>query len=178
MFKKFFYSLLIVSVMATMSSAESLNSEQKSKVTAKLEQLKLLGTDETVVREVKALTANPPLQGMTSEKWKTLTLISPEVNTLVKNSLATYLKTKKDESITELFVSDSAGYKLAFFSKTTSICHKGTDKHDVPMTAKTCIGEIEVDESTGMQQVQVSFPVLVVNIPSGRKVVGLLLSKQ
>src|SRR5512133_32339 len=89
--------------------AEQLNSEQKEKVTAKLEQLKLLGTDATVVAEVKALTATPPLPGMTNEKWKSVTVIGPEVKALAKNTLATYLKSKKEDAISEMFVSDSAG---------------------------------------------------------------------
>ncbi len=169
---KFLLSFIIVPIcFVSFSMAEPLDSEQKEKVTAKLEQLKLLGTDATVISEVKTLTANPPLPGMTNEQWKSVTIIGPEVKTLSKNTLATYLKSKKDETITELFVSDSAGNKIAFFSKTTSFCHKGKPKHDIPMTGKTWIGEVEIDESTGVQQVQVSFPVL-----DGKKVIGSIVA--
>jgi hypothetical protein len=157
--------------------AEPLTPEQQEKVKKKLEQLKLLGSDETIIKEVKNLTATPPVSGMTNDKWKTLTLISPEVKALTKNTLATYLKTKKDESITEMFVSDSAGNKIAFLSKTSSFCHKGKAKHDSPMSGKTWIGDVEIDESTGMQQVQVSLPVFDGKKPIGSIVVGLSLSK-
>jgi hypothetical protein len=177
MINKFVFSLVAAVCLVSLSIAEPLTSEQKEKVTAKLEQLKLLGTDATVIAEVKTLTANPPLPGMTNEKWKTVTVIGPEVKTLSKNTLATYLKTKKDDAISEMFVSDSAGNKIAFFSKTTSFCHKGKPKHDVPMTGKTWIGEVEVDESTGVQQVQVSFPVLDGKKPIGSIVAGISIAK-
>jgi hypothetical protein len=177
MINKFVFSLIAVVCLVSLSIAEPLTSEQKEKVTAKLEQLKLLGTDATVVAEVKTLTANPPLPGMTNEKWKTVTVIGPEVKTLTKNTLATYLKTKKDDAISEMFVSDSAGNKIAFFSKTTSFCHKGKPKHDIPMTGKTWIGEVEIDESTGVQQVQISFPVLDGKKPIGSIVEGISIAK-
>jgi hypothetical protein len=177
MISKFVFSFMASVCLVTLSIAGPLTPEEKEKVTAKLEQLKLLGTDATVVAEVKALTANPPLPGMTNEKWKSATVIGPEVKTLSKNTLATYLKSKKDDAISEMFVSDSAGNKVALFAKTTSFCHKGKPKHDIPMTGKTWIGEIEVDESTGVQQVQVSFPVLDGKKPIGSIVAGLSIEK-
>jgi hypothetical protein len=177
MIRKIVLSAIVPLCFISFSLAEPLNSEQKEKVTAKLEQLKHLGTDATVITEVKALTANPPLPQMTNDKWKSVTIIGPEVKTLSKNTLATYLKSKKDSVISEMFVSDSAGNKIAFLSKTTSFCHKGKPKHDLPMAGKTWIGDVEVDESTGVQQVQVSFPVLDGKKQIGSIVVGLSLSK-
>lgn len=177
MISKFAFSLMAAVCLVTFSIAGPLTSEQKEKVTAKLEQLKLLGTDATVIAEVKTLTTNPPLPGMTNEKWKSVTVIGPEVKTLSKNTLATYLKSKKDDAISEMFVSDSAGNKIALFTKTTSFCHKGKPKHDLPMIGKTWIGEIEIDESTGVQQVQVSFPVLDGKKPIGSIVAGISIEK-
>lgn len=177
MINKFALLFSAAACFVSFSIAEPLNSEQKEKVTAKLEQLKLLGSDATVITEVKALTATPPLPGMTNEKWKSVTVIGPEVKTLSKNTLATYLKSKKDEAVSEMFVSDAAGNKIAFFSKPTSFCHKGKPKHDLPMTGKTWIGDVEIDESTGVQQVQVAFPVFDGKNAIGSIVVGISLSK-
>lgn len=177
MINKFILSFIVPMCVVSITVAEPLNPEQKEKVTAKLEQLKLLGTDPAVISEVKALTATPPLPGMTNEKWKSVTIIGPEVKTLSKNTLATYLKSKKDDAMSELFVSDSAGNKIAFFSKTTSFCHKGKPKQDLPMAGKTWIGDIEIDESTGMQQVQVAFPVIDGKTVIGSIVVGLSIAK-
>jgi hypothetical protein len=62
---------------------------------------------------------------------------------------------------------------VAFLSKTSNWSHKDKDKHRVPMTGKTWIGPVEVDESSGQQQVQVAIPVLDGGKPIGSIVVGL-----
>ena len=69
------------------------------------------------------------------------------------------------------------GTKAAFLSKTTGWSHKGKPKHDLPMSGKSWQGPVEVDESTGLQQVQVAVPVLDGGKPVGSLVVGLSLSK-
>jgi hypothetical protein len=149
--------------------------EIKSKLDAQVTELKSLSTDPRVVKAVKANNAAPPSEykGMTNEKWKELTVLDPLVRALTKNALAEYLKTKKNDVITEAFVSATNGTKVAFLSKTTSWTHKGKPKHDVPMTGKVWVGPVEVDESTGQQQIQVGFPVLDGGKPIGSIVVGL-----
>lgn len=167
--------IFVVSIMSNILAQESLSPEIKAKVEAKLSSLKVLGSDPVVVAEVKAYNENPPAEavGMTQEKWNELTLVSPEVKAFTKNKLATYLKSKKDESISEMFVSGANGNKVAFLSKPSNWSHKGKPKHEEPMKGKTWIGPIEVDASTGIQQVQVSFPVLDGNKPIGSIVVGI-----
>ncbi|HEX2956654.1 MAG TPA: hypothetical protein VHO70_07475 [Chitinispirillaceae bacterium] len=117
MISKIILPFLIEAFMIFFATAEPLTTEQKDKVTAKLEESELLGTDAIVIAEVKALPADLPLQGMTNEKWQAVTIIGPEVKNLSKNTLTTYLKTKKDDAISEIFVSDSTGNKIAFFQK-------------------------------------------------------------
>jgi len=172
-------TILAVMVTALFVNAQDLTAEQKAKVDAKLKLFSVWGTDAKVVEAVKAFNANPPAAAkeMTQDKWKTLTLISPEIKAFTKHELAVYLKTKKDESVSEMFISGANGTKVAFFAKTSSWSHLGKPKHDVPMTGKTWIGKVEVDESTGMQQVQVAFPVLDGGKAIGSIVVGLSLSK-
>jgi hypothetical protein len=96
---------------------------------------------------------------------------------LTKTDAAEFLKSKKTEAISEAFVSDAQGNKVGFLAKTSNWNHKGKPKHDVPMTGKTWQGPVELDESTGLQQVQVAVPVLEGDKPVGSLVVGLAVSK-
>jgi hypothetical protein len=104
-------------------------------------------------------------------------MLSPDVKAFSKNDLASYLRTIKDATISEIFVSCADGTKAAFLSKTSNWSHKGKPKHDVPMSGKTWTGKPELDESTGVQQIQIGLPVLDNGKPIGSIVVGLNLSK-
>jgi hypothetical protein len=79
--------------------------------------------------------------------------------------------------VSEAFLSGADGFKVAFLSKPTNWSHKGKPKHDVPMTGKTWQGPVEVDESTGTQQVQVAVPVKDGGKVIGSLVVGLSVDK-
>lgn len=151
------------------------SSDLQAKIDAKIKDLSWMSTDPKVVAAVKEHNANPPAEAkaMTQDKWKGLSLLDPFVRSLSKNSLAEYLKTKKDESWSELFVSGADGTKVALFSKTSGWSHKGKDKHDVPMKGQSWIGPVEVDQSAGVEQVQVGLPVLDGGKPIGSIVVGL-----
>lgn len=176
-------SLIVAAVLSlclfSPSYAATLTPEQQAKVDAKLKAFQEWGTDSKIVAAVKDYNANPSAEAkaMTNDKWKTLTLLDPFVRSLAKNELAEYLKAKKDEAVTELFVSGADGGKVAFFAKTSSWSHKGKEKHDLPMAGKTWQGAVEVDESTGKQQVQISVPVLDGATPIGSIVIGLGISK-
>jgi hypothetical protein len=132
-----------------------------------------------VVTAVKAYNTAPSAEakGMTNEKWKGLSVLDPFVRSLTKNALGEHLKSKRDEVTAECFVSGADGGKVAFLSKTTSWTHKGKDKHSIPMTGKIYFGPVEVDESTGVQVVQVGLPVLDGGKPIGSIVVGLAAAK-
>ena len=114
---------------------------------------------------------------MTQEKWANLTVLDPLVRTFTKNEAAHFLKSKQTPEVSEAFVSCASGTKVAFLSKTTNWSHRGKPKHDVPMGGKMWQGPIEVDETTGVQQVQVAVPVLEGGKPIGSLVVGLAVSK-
>ena len=66
---------------------------------------------------------------------------------------------------------------MAFLSKTTSWSHADKDKHKVPMSGKTFIGPVALDESTGVQMIQIGLPVLDGGRPIGSIVLGLAVSK-
>lgn len=113
---------------------------------------------------------------MTQEKWESLPDADPFVRVFTTNPAAEFLKQKKTPAISEAFLSDANGCKVAFLSKTTNWCHKGKPKHDVPMTGHTWQGKVEVDRSTGGRQLQISVPVLVDGKPVGSLVLGVSVS--
>ncbi len=151
----------------------------QAKIDAEISAAKALAADPAVVAAVKGYNAAPSAeaQAMTQEKWKTLTLLDPFVRAYSKNAAGEALKTKKSALMTEAFLSGADGCKVAFLAKPSNWSHKGKAKHDQPMAGKIWQGEIEVDESTGLQQVQVAVPVLDGDKPIGSLVVGLSVSK-
>jgi len=153
--------------------------EVLARVQAKLDGLRWLSTDATVVAAVREYNANPSAQaqGMTNDTWKGLTVLDPFARSLAKSPLMGYLKGKKGDSMSELFISGADGGKVGFFSKTSSWTHKGKDKHEQPMKGQEWIGPLEVDKSTGVEQVQVGLPVLDGGKPIGSVVVGLAVAK-
>ena len=170
--------LTLVCAAATVGAAE-IAPEVQAKIDAKLKLVQEWAADPVMVGAVKAQNDAPPAEhaAMTQDKWKELPVLDPLVRGFTKNAVATLLKAKKDESVSEAFVSSADGTKVAFLAKTSGWSHKGKAKHDVPMTGKTWQGPVETDESTGLQQIQVAVPVLDAGKPIGSLVVGLSLSK-
>jgi hypothetical protein len=136
-------------------------------------------SDPAVVSAVKAMNADAPAanKAMTQEKWATSQPFDPFVLSFTTNPVGQFLKTKKNQVISEAFVSAADGTKVGFLGKTSSWSHKGKPKHDVPMTGKTWQGEIETDASTGLQQVQIAVPVMDGGKPIGSVVVGLQMAR-
>lgn len=175
------YALLATLAVAALSlpSRAAIDPSLQAKIDAELAKLKALAAAPALVEAVKAHNAGPSaeVKAMTQEKWKALTLLDPFVRSFSKNPAGTALKAQKTAPVSEAFLSGADGVKVAFLSKPTNWSHKGKPKHDVPMTGATWQGEIEVDESTGLQQIQVAVPVLDGGTPIGSLVVGLSLSK-
>jgi hypothetical protein len=113
---------------------------------------------------------------MSNEKWSKLTVLDPMVRTYTRNAAGNFLKSKRDEVISECFVSGADGIKVGFLSKPSNWSHADKDKHRVPMSGKPWIGPIAMDESTGLQLVQIAVPVLDAGKPIGSVVVGLAVS--
>lgn len=159
--------------------AEGLDTAVQAKVDAKVKEIQAWASDPALVKAVVAHnTALPAADAaMTQDTWKTLTILDPFVRSFSTNTAGQFLKSKKSPEIAEAFVNGSDGLKVAFLGKTTGWSHKGKPKHDLPMSGKTWQGAVEVDESTGLQQVQVSVPILEGGQPVGSLVVGLALSK-
>lgn len=158
---------------------QSAVAEVPAAVQAKATALAWIGTDPVVVEAVKEHNAHPSPQAtaMTNDTWKGLTILDKFVRSFSKNAVVEHLKEKQDPAVSELFISAADGTKVAFFAKTSSWSHKGKAKHEVPMKGEVWFGDVEVDDSTGVEQIQVGFPVLDGETPIGSVVVGLALDK-
>lgn len=155
--------------------------EVAAKHQAKIDQCiayaKQLAASPELVNAVAAQNARlaPGLAEMTQEKWMSLSDADPLVRSFAKNEAAKFLVARRTEQISEAFVSDSRGMKVAFINKTTFWCHKGKPKHDQPMAGQIWQGKLELDKSAGVMQVQVSVPILQEGRPIGSLVLGLSL---
>jgi hypothetical protein len=165
--------------LAGIGSGQSMSPEIKAKVEAKIRQVQGWSTDPVIVAAVKAHNSGLSAEekAMTNEKWAQATVLDPFVRSFTRNPLGTYLKSKKDDQISECFISGADGTKVAFLSKTTNWSHADKDKHKVPMSGRLYIGPVALDESTGLQQVQIGLPILDGGKPIGSIVIGLALSK-
>lgn len=173
-------ALAAVALLAAVApAADGLSPALRAKVDAKLEKLKAWSIDPRIVLAVKEANARPVAgsTGMDNAKWKSLTVLDPFVRSFTKNPLGAYLKSKQDPQIAECFVSAANGTKVAFLAKTTSWSHADKDKHRTPMSGRVWIGPVEIDESSGQQQVQVGLPVLDGAKPIGSILIGLAVAK-
>jgi hypothetical protein len=177
------YKATLTAVLVILVSAAGFSQappELKVKFDAKVKKLQSLSTEPEVVSAVKsynATTPSPEAKAMTNEQWHSLTLFDPFVRAIGKSPLSEYLKSKRDDVVAKIFVSGADGGKVGFDAKTEHWTHKGMPKHDVPMTGQVWIGAVKLDDSTGLQMIQVGFPVLDGSKPIGSIVFGLRADK-
>lgn len=165
-------------LFAFAAQADKLTDAQKTAAQKQIEAIKKWAADPKLVALVKEANANPPGKDITQEKWAAMPIMDPMVTAFSKNAAAEILKKNRTDAITEAFLNTAAGTKVAFLSKTSSWSHAKKPKHEVPMTGKDWIMEdTEKDESTGLQQFQVSVPILDGGKPIGSLIVGLAVSK-
>ncbi len=137
--------------------------ELQAKLNVEIKRLIAFSADPKIVDAVKAYNATPPspeAKAMTNEEWHSLTIFDPFVRTVGKNPLSEFLKGMRNDVIIKVFVSGADGGKVGFDSKTEHWTHKGMPKHEVPMSGKIWIGTVKLDDSTGLQLIQVALPVL------------------
>ena len=172
------FAALAAACLVSASKAE-VEPVLQAKIDAEIVAAKSLAADPVIVAAVKAHNAAPSaeVQAMTQGKWKTLTLLDPFVRSFSKNPAGVALKGAKSAFVSEAFLCGADGSKVAFLSKPSGWSHKGNPKHDQPMAGQVWQGGIEIDESTGLQQVQVAVPVLDGGQSIGSLVVGLSITK-
>lgn len=170
--------LLLGCLTSGLLRGQSIDPTLQAKIDVRLKEIATWAADPIVVDAVRAHNATVPADqaGLNQDKWRALTVLDPLVRSFAKNPVGQFLKSHKDAVVTEAFVSDASGLKVGFIAKTTNWSHHGKPKHEEPMLGKTWQGPVEVDESSGQQQVQVSVPVLDAGKPVGSLVVGLSLT--
>jgi len=172
-------TILVVLVLAAGCVAQA-PPELKAKLDARTKQLEAFSTDPHIVNAVKAYNAtplSPEAKAMTNEKWHSLSVLDPFVRGIGKTPLSEYLKSKRDDAIAKIFVPGADGGKVGFDAKTEHWTHKGMPKHEVPMSGKIWTGQVKLDDSTGLQMIQVGLPVLDGGKPSGSIVFGFRAEK-
>lgn len=171
--------MMSLCLLLSFGTFAQLSTDQKTLLDKQIEVVKTWASDAVVVNAVKAQNATPSevYKAMTQDAWKALPVLDSKVRDLSKNAVAEFIKSKKTEAVSEAFVNAADGTKVALLSKTSSWSHATSGKHKDPMANKTWIGEIELDESTGSQQIQVSVPVLDGGKAIGSMVVGFSISK-
>jgi len=133
--------------------------------------------DPVIVAAVRAQNSALPaaLAQLNQDTWTELNLLDPRVRGLMNNPAGLFLRGKRSDVYSEAFVSAADGTKVGFMAKPTNWSHHGKPKHDLPMQGQRWQGAVEVDASTGVQQIQISVPVLDEGHPIGSLVVGLSL---
>lgn len=176
------FRILVLGLFAASASAADSNTvtpEIQTKLDAKIKEIASWAADPAIIDAVKAHNKglSEEAAAMTQEQWTVLAVTSRFLYGYTHNAAADVLKAKRTAEVTEAFISGEDGIKVAFLAKTTNWSHKGKPKHDVPMTGKNWQGKIEVDESTGYRQIQISVPVMDAGKPIGSLVVGLNVEK-
>jgi hypothetical protein len=166
-------------VLAGDASTNAITPEIQIKLDARTKAIASWAADPVIVDAVKAHNKglSEEAAAMTQEQWAVMPVTSRFLYAFSHNPAAEVLKAKRTPEVTEAFISGEDGIKVAFLAKTTNWSHKGKPKHDVPMSGKNWQGKIELDESTGYRQIQISVPVLDAGKPIGSLVVGLNVEK-
>lgn len=162
----------------SLAHAQSVDPALQARIDAKLPEIKQIAADPVIVKAVVAQNASLPAAygEMTQDKWKALTLLDPFVRGFIRNEVGGALKARKAAWLAEAFVNDAKGLKVGFLAKTSGWSHGTSAKHTQPMAGQVWQGVVELDESSGLQQIQVAVPVLAEGKPVGSLVVGLAVS--
>lgn len=170
---------LLLAVFAAPLAAEPADAALQAKLDAKIAEVKTWATDPVIISAVVAQNTELPAThaAITQEKWKSFTVLDPFVRSFSRNPAGVALKARKADWVAEAFLNDSEGRKVAFLNKTTSWSHGSSAKHSDPLAGKSWQGNVEIDESSGLQQIQIAVPVLSGGTPVGSLIVGVALSK-
>jgi hypothetical protein len=174
-----FHSFLIVFLLIRPAVAvENVSTDNaRLKIEKWIEVAGRIAAEPELIKAVAAqnLRLSAEYADMTQIKWSALAELDPIVIALTKNTAARVLKAHRVTGLSEMFVSDMQGRKVAFLAKPTNWSHEGKPKHEQPMKGKHWQGKVELDESTGLMQVQVAVPVLQEGKPIGSLVIGVEL---
>ena len=167
-------------VLAAPLFAGAISPAAQAQLDVRLAEIKTWAASPALVAAVAAQNSTPSSEvvAMTEETWASLSVDAPFVRAHRVSPVGLWLKSKQAPWVSEAFLSDAAGRKVAFLTKPTHWSHAGAAKHDQPLLGKTWQGAPELDQSTGREQVQISVPVLSSDQkPIGSLVVGIPVEK-
>ena len=175
----YFRTMAIGVLLVLASGSWALDAGVQTKIDTQVKEIQKWAGDVAILNATKAQNSakNEEARAMTQDAWKQLSVLDSFVRRMTQNAAAEFIKSKRTDVITEAFLSSADGTKVAFLAKPSNWTHKGKPKHDVPMNGKVWQGDVEVDDSTGFEQVQVAVPVLDGGKPIGSLVVGLNIGK-
>ncbi len=103
----------------TLASAQGLDAALQAKIDEQVKAIATWAADAVVVDAVKAHNASVPADqaALNQDKWRALTVLDPLVRGFTKNAAGQFLKGKKSDLVTEAFLSDAEGLKVAFIAK-------------------------------------------------------------
>ncbi len=158
--------------------AQGLNPAVQTRLDRIRDEAVLWAADPVVVGAVLAQNREiqPELASLTQVAWEGISDKSPFLQKFIGHPAAVLIHAQAGNRISEAFLSDAQGRKVAFLGKPTNWTHQGKPKHEVPMSGKTWQGKIEVDRSAGTKQIQVAVPVLSDGVPVGSLVIGVPVS--
>lgn len=173
------YLIALLAGLAALPIARGQAADLQSRVAAQLSIVEAWAADPVIVAAVRARNEarSAAATDMTQQRWTRLAQADPFVRELASNAAAAALNSKRTAIVSEAFISAADGSKVAFLAKPSTWNHKGKAKHDAPMRGMAWRGEVEIDESTGLEQIQVAVPVVDGGKPIGSLVVGLTVSK-
>jgi hypothetical protein len=174
-----FYLALGVFACVASVAAEIGQTGMQPRIDAQVKIAQRWASNPVVVAAVKAQNAAAPagFASMTQDTWAAAAAGDAFVQGFATNKVAALLKGQKSDVMSEVFVNAADGRKVAFLAKTSSWSHKGSPKHDVPMTGKTWQGEPMMDESSKIESIQIAVPVMDGGKAIGSIVVGLDVAK-
>ena len=170
---------MVTLLISTHCIAAGITPAMQAKLDATVKEVVALASEPILINAAKACggAKSGDLASMTQEKWVVASVLENTVRALTKNAAAEHIKEHRSDAMSEAFLNCADGTKAAFLAKPTNWSHKGKPKHEVPMTGKQWQGPVEVDESTGVEQVQIAVPVNDGGKPVGSLVVGVNLGK-
>jgi Na+-transporting methylmalonyl-CoA/oxaloacetate decarboxylase gamma subunit len=175
-----FLSILILTLLISLkyhsnSFSSEIKPELQKKLTKKMDELKELAMNPVIVAAVESENKNPSYPDMNQIKWESLDKTAPIIWALSHNKAASQLLVYKNnhDDVSEAFINNFYGTKVALLAKTTRWEHSGQDKHKLPMQDKVWQGPLEFDQSEDIRQIQLSVPIKdEKKLPIGSLVVG------
>lgn len=170
---------VLIFILSHSLYAGELTTKQKNLLQKKIQLIQKIAADSEIIEAVIESNKKPLIgyEEMDENEWFRLQYLDQKVRYFTTTDAAKILRLKKDDSMTEMFINNANGFKVAFLSKTSTWNHKNKPKHVEAMKNKIWIGTIEKDLSSGSLQIQVSVPILHNQNPVGSLVVGLAVEK-